>query len=89
MGPLYRTGCWADADMLPLGHIGIRAERGIDRQITAHPRRADHPHDLMGDQPLAAYVWRRFAQQRRLYLEFGSPTMKFYGLIKLVVKVGN
>ncbi len=25
-------GCWADADMLPLGHIGIRAERGIDRQ---------------------------------------------------------
>lgn len=25
-------GCWADADMLPLGHIGIRAERGDDRQ---------------------------------------------------------
>ena len=25
-------GCWADADMLPLGHIGIRAERGMDRQ---------------------------------------------------------
>ncbi|MBZ0289334.1 MAG: alpha-galactosidase, partial [Anaerolineae bacterium] len=25
-------GCWADADMLPLGHIGIRAERGSDRQ---------------------------------------------------------
>ena len=24
-------GCWADADMLPLGHIGIRAERGVDR----------------------------------------------------------
>ncbi len=24
--------CWADADMLPLGHIGIRAERGDDRQ---------------------------------------------------------
>lgn len=24
-------GCWADADMLPLGHIGIRAERGDDR----------------------------------------------------------
>lgn len=23
---------WADADMLPLGRIGIRAERGIDRQ---------------------------------------------------------
>ncbi|MBI1258194.1 MAG: alpha-galactosidase [Chloroflexi bacterium] len=26
------AGCWADADMLPLGHIGIRAERGVDRQ---------------------------------------------------------
>ena len=25
------TGGWPDADMLPLGHIGIRAERGIDR----------------------------------------------------------
>ncbi len=25
-------GCWADADMLPLGHIGIRAERGDNRQ---------------------------------------------------------
>ncbi len=24
-------GAWPDADMLPLGHIGIRAERGIDR----------------------------------------------------------
>ena len=26
------AGCWADADMLPLGRIGIRAERGVDRQ---------------------------------------------------------
>jgi hypothetical protein len=26
------VGCWPDADMLPLGHIGIRAERGVDRQ---------------------------------------------------------
>ena len=25
-------GYWADADMLPLGHIGIRAERGVDRE---------------------------------------------------------
>jgi alpha-galactosidase len=25
------TGEWPDADMLPLGHIGIRAERGDDR----------------------------------------------------------
>ncbi|MFM2358360.1 MAG: hypothetical protein RLY16_353, partial [Bacteroidota bacterium] len=28
----YRiTGGWPDGDMLPLGHIGIRAERGVDR----------------------------------------------------------
>lgn len=30
--PLQTTGHWADADMLPLGHIGLRAERGDDRQ---------------------------------------------------------
>lgn len=30
--PHQRPGGWADADMLPLGHIGIRAERGEDRQ---------------------------------------------------------
>ncbi len=30
--PLQRPGGWADADMLPLGRIGIRAERGTDRQ---------------------------------------------------------
>jgi len=29
--PLSEPGAWADADMLPLGHIGIRAERGQDR----------------------------------------------------------
>jgi alpha-galactosidase len=29
--PFVRPGNWADADMLPLGHIGIRAERGNDR----------------------------------------------------------
>ncbi|MFG3296880.1 glycoside hydrolase family 27 protein [Streptomyces sp. NPDC048179] len=28
---------WADADMLPLGHIGIRAERGADRQCALTP----------------------------------------------------
>jgi alpha-galactosidase len=27
-----RPGAWPDADMLPLGHIGIRAERGEDRR---------------------------------------------------------
>jgi alpha-galactosidase len=30
--PYTGPGCWADADMLPLGRIGIRAERGVDRQ---------------------------------------------------------
>lgn len=30
--PFVAEGCWPDADMLPLGHIGIRAERGTDRQ---------------------------------------------------------
>lgn len=29
--PLVTPGHWPDADMLPLGHIGIRAERGEDR----------------------------------------------------------
>jgi alpha-galactosidase len=29
--PLVVPGHWPDADMLPLGHIGIRAERGEDR----------------------------------------------------------
>ncbi|WP_428935777.1 glycoside hydrolase family 27 protein [Streptomyces sp. ACT015] len=29
--PWQGAGGWADADMLPLGHIGIRAERGEDR----------------------------------------------------------
>lgn len=29
--PHVGAGRWPDADMLPLGHIGIRAERGIDR----------------------------------------------------------
>jgi alpha-galactosidase len=42
--PLSRPGSWADADMLPLGRIGIRAERGIDR-----PSRLtwDEQHTLM------------------------------------------
>ena len=32
-----RPGAWPDADMLPLGHIGIRAERGDDRQTRFTP----------------------------------------------------
>jgi hypothetical protein len=30
-GGIGKPGGWPDADMLPLGHIGIRAERGEDR----------------------------------------------------------
>jgi len=30
-GGVGRPGAWPDADMLPLGHIGLRAERGNDR----------------------------------------------------------
>lgn len=30
-GGAGRPGAWPDADMLPLGHIGLRAERGADR----------------------------------------------------------
>jgi alpha-galactosidase len=29
--PHAQPGAWPDADMLPLGHIGVRAERGEDR----------------------------------------------------------
>ncbi len=30
--PYISPGTWPDADMLPLGHIAIRGERGVDRQ---------------------------------------------------------
>jgi hypothetical protein len=32
-----RPGAWPDGDMLPLGHIGIRAERGNDRKSRLTP----------------------------------------------------
>ncbi|WP_370291595.1 glycoside hydrolase family 27 protein [Cryobacterium sp. TMB3-15] len=35
--PHQRPGAWADADMLPLGRIGIRAERGDDRMSRLTP----------------------------------------------------
>ena len=37
-----RTGTWPDGDMLPLGHIAIRGERGEDRQslLNAHEARS-------------------------------------------------
>lgn len=30
--PLQKSGAWADADMLPLGKVGLRAERGEPRE---------------------------------------------------------
>ena len=42
--PYVSTGAWPDADMLPLGHIGIRAERGKDR-ITGFTK--DEQYTLM------------------------------------------
>lgn len=35
--PFTETGAWPDADMLPLGRLGIRAERGDDRQTRFTP----------------------------------------------------
>ncbi len=35
--PYRQTGAWPDGDMLPLGHIGIRAERGDDRTTKFTP----------------------------------------------------
>ncbi|TFZ65577.1 Melibiase subfamily [Hymenobacter sp. UV11] len=35
--PFIMTGAWPDADMLPLGRLGIRAERGDDRQTRFTP----------------------------------------------------
>lgn len=35
--PHQQPGSWADLDMLPLGRIGIRAERGEDRQSRLTP----------------------------------------------------
>jgi alpha-galactosidase len=35
--PFISSGAWPDADMLPLGRLGIRAERGDDRQTRFTP----------------------------------------------------
>jgi hypothetical protein len=39
-GGTGRPGAWPDADMLPLGHIGLRAERGGDRMSRFTPDEA-------------------------------------------------
>ena len=52
--PFQRAGHWADADMLPLGHIGLRAERGDDRdsRLTPSERRTLLALWCMGRSPL-------------------------------------
>src|SRR3954454_1147679 len=52
--PFQRAGGWADADMLPLGHIGIRAERGVDResQLTVDEQKTLLTLWVMGRSPL-------------------------------------
>lgn len=39
-GGVGRPGAWPDADMLPLGHIGLRAERGDSRMSRFTPAEA-------------------------------------------------
>ncbi|TDE89280.1 glycoside hydrolase family 27 protein [Occultella glacieicola] len=52
--PTQRPGGWADADMLPLGRIGIRAERGQDRpsRLTADEARTLMTLWVMARSPL-------------------------------------
>ncbi|MFD7160303.1 glycoside hydrolase family 27 protein [Kribbella sp. NPDC059898] len=52
--PFQRDGGWADADMLPLGHIGIRAERGDDRmsRLTVDEQKTLLTLWVMGRSPL-------------------------------------
>ena len=52
--PHQRPGGWADADMLPLGRIGIRAERGVDRasRLTPDEQRTLLTLWVMGRSPL-------------------------------------
>ena len=39
--PWQGEGGWADADMLPLGPIGIRPSGATTAPVPAHPGRAD------------------------------------------------
>ncbi|WP_219818395.1 glycoside hydrolase family 27 protein [Clavibacter michiganensis] len=52
--PFQRAGGWADADMLPLGRIGIRAERGEDRdsRLTLEEQRTLMSLWIMSRSPL-------------------------------------
>ena len=66
--PLVQPGGWPDPDMLPLGHIGLRAERGNDRQ-------SELTHD---EQQTMMTLWSVF----RAPLMFGGdlPTSEPYTL---------
>jgi alpha-galactosidase len=52
--PLQQPGGWADADMLPLGRIGIRAERGEprDSRLTPDEQRTLMSLWVLGRSPL-------------------------------------
>lgn len=52
--PFQVEGAWADADMLPLGRIGIRAERGVDRDslLTLEEQRTLMTLWIMSRSPL-------------------------------------
>ena len=52
--PHQQVGAWADADMLPLGRIGSRAERGEDRssRLTSDEQRTLLSLWVMGRSPL-------------------------------------
>ncbi len=52
--PFQRPRAWADADMLPLGRIGIRAERGEDRdsRLTLDEQRTLMSLWMMSRSPL-------------------------------------
>ena len=52
--PLQRAGGWADADMLPLGRIGLRAERGEprDSRLSAAEQQTLLTLWVMGRSPL-------------------------------------
>ena len=62
--PFQQPGGWADADMLPLGRIGIRAERGDDRssRLTPDEQRTLLTLWVMARSPLM--IGRRPANQR-------------------------
>ena len=60
-GSAQRPGAWPDADMLPLGCIGIRAECGDDRMTRFTHDEQRHADDAVEHRAIAADVRRRLA----------------------------